>query len=239
MIARQKLHVIYKDMLDSIVYRDFRSPTQPSIAVRMEAERLLDYFIDRWNPAAKNKPSTYFIGNIRDKLQRYVGEHANIVRITEQYQFKIGKYKRAVADLTQTLGRTPSSIEVHRYLAKKYGETEWSLKDVERLKRDLRTTTLATSAIGRQDEGNPLYMGDVAFAEGPDDPIEDYKFKVKMQDTLKKVNTLPEPQRTVLRHSFGLEGYPKLSLRDLSAKLGINKYRVQTYLEDAKNKLKE
>lgn len=233
MAARKQLHKVYKSMLDNIVYQQFRISTQPTIAIRMEAEELLDHFIDKWNPAMNNKPITYFHGNIKDKLQRYVNDNANPVRITEQYAFKIGKYKNAVDELTQSLERHPTDIEIHRQLKKVHPTYEWNLRDVTRLKKEIRTTTLATSTIGRQDDSGFL-VGDVAFSEGSDDPMQDYLFQVKLRETMAKVDGLTEPTKTILLHTFGLNGYAKLSLRELATKLGINKYRVQTCLDEAK-----
>jgi RNA polymerase sigma factor (sigma-70 family) len=236
--ARKQLHQIYKGMLDSIVYQNFRNSPQPYIAIRAQAERLLDQALDRYNPTMANKPTTYFHGYVENKLQRYVNDHANPVRITEQYAWKVGKFKDSMSELTQQLGRKPTDIELERFMAKKYSPHEFNLKTINRLKNDVRVTSFASSVVGRQDEGTPLTMGDLVFTSNRD-PMEEYMLDVKTKMLLDKVDTLGEPHKTIILHYFGLKGYSKLSLRDLSAKLGINKYRVQKYLNEGLEKIKD
>lgn len=235
--ARKELHEMYRGALDSLVYRDFRNRNQPIVAIRSEAENLFDKFIDQWDPSRSNKPNTYFYGNIQKKLQRYVNEHANPVRITEQYSSKIGKYKDTVKELQQQLGRTPTNLEVQKRMNKKWPNFNLSEKDVARIKSDTRTTIFASTPVGSVDEGTTLSMGDLAFTEG-ENLLEDYKREVQIQEMMTKVNSLPERERIVFLHYYGLQGYPKLSYRELATKLGINKYKVQKHLQAAEGKLR-
>lgn len=235
--ARKKIHKEYKNTLDSIVYKHYRNNPQPFWAIRAEAEDLLDKFIDSWDPSMKNKPNTYIYGNIEKKLMRYVNERDKPVRVPEQYSFKLNKFRDSVSELSQELQRKPTIPEIKNHMNKKFPEYKLSTKDVERLQRDLRTTVLASSTVGSLDEGTPVSMGDIAFSTN-ENPMEAYKRDTMVQEALEKAKRLPEPQRTIFYHTYGLEGYQQLSLRQLALKLGLKKYRVQKYLQEALNTIK-
>lgn len=236
LFARRKLHRIYKPLVDSIVYNNFSNTPQPVPAIKAEAEKLLDVYMDKWDPNFLSKPSTFLHSSISNKLQRYINEHQP-VRVPEKYAWKTTRYKDSVSELTNSLNRLPTDSEVHTHMQKKFPDLNVSLKDINRLKREVRTLTLASSVLGREDDGSNLTVGDVTFVTEAD-PLESYTRQLKVQNLTNKINILPEPHRIIVLYHLGLNGHPKLSLRDISVKLGMNKYRVQVYLNEAKEMLK-
>lgn len=238
-MARQELHKTFKRMLDKIVYQPkFSNTTQPVSSIRLEAENLLDKYIDTWDPSMKNQPNTYLYGQIDKKLMRYVNDNRNIGYIPENYAWMIGKYKNSRDFLVNKLERHPTDLELHQHMISVSPEdkSKLKLKDINRLRGLVRTTMLSTSALGGSDEGSTFTAGDVAFAS-QGDLVEDYLLDVKIKELRVKVDNLPEPHRSIIRHTFGLPGYPKMSLRDMALKFGVNKYRIQTYIEEAKDML--
>lgn len=73
-------------------------------------------------------------------MQRYVMQHQNLSRITEDRAKKIGQYNRATADLTETMSRPPTAQELADHM-------KVSVKTVTRLQGELREDLLSSGAM--------------------------------------------------------------------------------------------
>jgi len=234
--ARRQLHIVYKGLLDSIVYPRYNYSPQPVSAIRAEAEKLLDKCIDSWNPSFDNKPSSYINGYISKKLLRYVNENKQLVRTTERYAWKTNKFSEVLTDLRNKLRREPSDFELVNEMNQKFPEDNIALKDISRLRNELRPTTLSSAIIGDAGDGSSLTVGDLAFSS-TEDPFKHYSMTLKARELNDKIALLPEPNKTIIKYHVGLDGYPQLSLRDIAVKLGLNKYRVQKVIDETKEML--
>lgn len=231
--ARRQLHIVYRGLLDSIVYPKFSHTPQPVSAIRAEAEGLLDKCIDSWNPASNNKPSTYIQSYISQKLLRYVNDNKQLVRTPEQYAWKTDKFSAILSELRNQLHREPTDKELADQMNKKFPEYNLTIKDMQRLRGELRTTTLSSAVIGSSDDDSKLTVGDLAFTSTID-PLKQYSLTLKARELNDKISTLPEPHQTVIRYHAGLDGFPQLSLRDIAVKTGMNKYRIQKVINETK-----
>lgn len=238
-MARQELHMAYRGLLDNIVYSTFRSNNYSVQAVRYEADKLLDDLIDKWNPTAGNKPSTYFMANIKNKLKRYVNDNANIVRSTENFAWRTPKFKEGMQELTTSLNRQPTDQEIFDHMRSRYPDMKLTLHDIPRFKSEMRTTMLASTVVGKQDEGSALTLGDLAFSTDEGDVMSDYIQDLQAKQVIETISGMYEPLRTVMRHYLGIPGYQKMSLRELTMKTGLNKYRVQQYIAEGGEKLQD
>lgn len=232
--ARRQLHVIYRGLLDSIVYPKFSYSPQPVSAIRAEAERLLDKCIDSWSPAANNKPSTYIQKYISNKLLRYVNDNKQLVRTTETYAWKTDKFGDVLSELRTQFRREPTDQELRDQMNKKYPDYNLTTKDIGRLRNELRTTTLSSTVIGgSSDDDSSLTVGDLAFTSTVD-PLKQYSLTLRARELNNRISTLPEPHQTVIKYHAGLDGFPQLSLRDIAVKTGMNKYRIQKVIDETK-----
>lgn len=216
------------------MYKKRRSLTQPLSAVRLEAEEIFDKALNSYNPDKGVRPMTYIHGYVDNKLNRYVNDNAQMVRIVEKHSANVPEYKESLAHLTTELGRRPTDAEILAYMKKTYpNRVNVRLKDIARLRRDLRATSYGSTTIGKGNEGSTLTVEDITFVEGADDPMGDYLTDLKAVELKQKVALLPEPHKTIISHNYAFPGYQKLSLRDLALKLGVNKYRIQEYIKEA------
>lgn len=239
MMARKQIHKEYSGMLDKISRPQAVATGQPPIAARIEASKLLDKYIDSWDPTVPYKPSTYLYGNVQKKLGRYLNDRSQTVRTTEFYGVDIGKYTASVGELSQQLGRKPTDEEVLEDMQKSYPDKKFTLEHIRRLRDSVRTTVSASTIIGSSDEGSTVTVGDLYFSSGDDEDImHTMSVNFQLREMLKKVDDLPEPERTIVLHTYGLNGYPQLSLRELAVKLGLNKYKVGVHLNSAMEKLR-
>lgn len=236
LLARKRLHIIYRGLLDNIVYQKFSHTPQPISAVRAEAEGLLDKCIDSWDNTATNKPSTYIHSYIEHKLLRYVNDNKQMVRTTEKYAWKTEKFNDSVKELRTQFNREPSDSEIADFMNARYPGYNLTIKDIGRLRNEVRTTTLSSMVIGQSDENAPLTVGDITFTTTVD-PLKQYSLILKARGLQDRINSLPEPNQTIIKYHAGVDGFPQLSLRDIAVKTGMNKYRVQKVIDDSKELL--
>lgn len=232
--ARRQLHIVYKGLLDSIVYPKYTYSPQPASAIRAEAEDLLDKCIDSWDPLATNKPSTYIKGYIDNKLKRYVNDNKQLVRVTETYAWKTDDFAKVLKELTSKLYRDPTDNELLIEMNKQYPKHNLTLKDIGRLRNEVRTTTLASTAIGSPSgDDSTMRVEDLAFTTTVD-PMKQYALTLQAREINNKITKLSEPHKTVIKYHLGIDGFPQLSLRDISVKTGLNKYRIQKVIEETR-----
>lgn len=55
-------------------------------------------------------------------------------------------------------------------------------------------------------------------------------YTINPEFELKRIQLLPQPARTVLLHHFGLGDNDKLSIKDISLKLGLSRYHIETII---------
>lgn len=236
LMARRQLHREYRGLLDKLVYQNFSYSPQPISAIRTEAEALLDKCIDAWDPSVPNKPSTFIQASIGQKLKRYVNNNKSAIRSTENYAWKISKFQDSVEELMGELKRDPTDNEILDFMNTKYPNYNLSLKDLDRIRKEIRPTTLTSTIVGQSDENATMTVRDVMYTT-TQDPMKQYALTLKARELNERINKMQEPHKSVLEYHLGINGKPQLSLRDISVKMGMNKYRVQVVLNEAKEML--
>lgn len=81
-----------------------------------------------------------FLTNELKGLKRFVIQHQNLSRIVEDRANKVGPYQRALATLSDDLGREPTSHEIA-------DKMKVSVKTVSRLSMELRQDLIASGAL--------------------------------------------------------------------------------------------
>lgn len=241
LFARKEVHKIFSRAMNNIIYnKGYQNMPQSTAAIRMELDEILDHAIDKYKPSMGYKPLTYLRSYVEDKVQRYVNDNARHTKIIENQNIKMGKFTQSNTALLTELGRVPNNHELLKHLKTNFPKMEaLKLKDVDRMMRENRITSFGSSLVGTGDSGGHLTMEDVAYTEEVDDPLEDIVVDLNAAQLKIKVETLPEPYKTILKHTYGFDNYSKLSLRSLAAKFGINKYRIQEYIKEAEIMLKQ
>jgi len=234
LFARKEVHKIFNRAMNDIVFRRYGGTPQSISALRMEVDNILDKALDSYNPTYGYKPLTYLRTYVETKIGRYFNQNARQVNLVEKQNLQMSKFNEAVSTLNSTLGRPAVNTEILAHMQENYPKTEHlKIKDIDRMLKETRFTSFGSSVIGAGDEGSHLTMEDVVYTEHIDNPLEDYMNDLKASALKQKLETLPEPQKTITKHYYGFDGYAKLSLRAIATKFGINKYRVQEYLKEA------
>lgn len=107
-------------------------------ALEGEVTRLTVKALKSYQPDRGAQLSTFVTGQLKG-INRFVTQHQNVSRITEDRSQKIGRYQRATSALSESLGRPPTAQETA-------DEMKVSVRMVNRLAQEMRPDLLASGA---------------------------------------------------------------------------------------------
>jgi RNA polymerase primary sigma factor len=172
--------------------------------------------------------STYATWWIRQAVIKAIADKGRIIRVPMHMLNTIQKCFFTAKQLTQDLGRDPSSEELAEYT----GLPVKKVKEVLKLSQE--TSSLDTVV----DEGNMTRLEDLIRDDNSEEPFED-AFSEVLQDTMKNVVAeLPERENLIIQLRFGLNGEPPLTLDETGRLLGITRERVRQIQERGMKKLR-
>lgn len=139
--------------------------------------------LQTYKPESGASLQTHVYGAVHQKAKRLNYLYQNLGHISEPRAMQVGTYKKQLENLSNDLGRMPSSAE----LADNLG---WGLKDVERIQKELhRDLSLDT-------EGGPE-LG--VYASREDEEMLEYVYY-----------ELNPQQQVIYDYAFGKHGRPKM-----------------------------
>jgi RNA polymerase primary sigma factor len=162
------------------------------------------------------KFSTYATFWIRQAIQRGLANKARTIRIPVHIGQRERKIVRAERELGARLGRDPSDLEIAK-------EAELPEEQVEEVRAAARTVTSLDRAVG---EDGDTAFGDLLPSDGPE--MEEEIQVSLAQETLRRtVGDLPEPERSVIRLRYGIDGEEPKALRETGRRLELSAERVR------------
>jgi len=172
--------------------------------------------------------STYGTWWIRQAIIKSIADKGRVIRIPIHMLNTIKKCYFTAKQLTQDLGRDPSSEELSEYMALPISKVE------EIVKFSQETTSLDTIV----DDGNVTRLADLIRDDSLVEPFEAV-FSMIIQETMGDIlSNLSEREMKIMQLRFGLDGEPPLTLEETGKLLGITRERVRQIQERAANKLK-
>ena len=171
---------------------------------------------------------SYAVWWIRQCILQAIAEQARIVRLPLNRVGALSRISKAIADLEQKYEREPTIEEISEVLDLDID----SIRDM--IKSNGRHVSMDAPLVSGED--NTL----LAVLEDPDQPGPDSALisESLCEEIGRALSHLPQRERDVIRHFFGIGGCTPLSLEEIAESLTLTRERVRQLKEKAIKRLK-
>jgi RNA polymerase sigma factor (sigma-70 family) len=161
--------------------------------------------------------STYAVWWIRQAMVRALANQARVIRLPVHVELLLGQYGKKQGELTQELGRVPTTEELAQALG-------WPVSEVEHIE-SLRQPPLSLDApVGSESATSLLDV----VADPSGGPGEGLGAILRARaDLAGVVQDLPDTERQVVTLRFGLGGDEPMTLESIGRRMGVTRERVR------------
>jgi RNA polymerase sigma factor (sigma-70 family) len=190
--------------------RVYLNSNLPFPILQSEGRRIAVEAIKDYNPSKGMSLSSYVITLVKQRLNRYVGQHQNVARIPEDKMRMIGPLREAETELANRLGREATVDEVAEHMVV-------PVSHVTRIRKMMRADILESSSN---------------FAE-----MEQFAADPNYERVMMAYYSLTPDEKLVFDYSMGTHGKKKLEPGEMATKLGMTSVRVSQIKKQLADKL--
>ena len=172
--------------------------------------------------------STYATYWIRQAISRALGDQSRTIRIPANMVELLSKVKKATAELTQKLGRTPSDKEIAKHL-------DIELDKVRTVMDIAQATTSLDTPV--DDEGETS-IGDLIADHSAENPLTNMIKEANKQIVASILDTLGSREAEILKMRFGINAEKAMTLEEVGDHYGLSKERIRQIENKAIRKLR-